>query len=189
MEKILARIDEANARDPRMQTVEGRAYPRELIFSRRVFEWINRLDPSASDAVRLAARSHTLQRWEVPRTDYGPDTASYHLWRGATANHSAKAATQILKQTDCSDETISKVSQLIKRELLPPDPEAQLLEDADCLAFLDIKLGEYLEQWEGVKLRRILQGTWRKMSAPARQMAMDLPLDPRVKKIIQELTS
>jgi hypothetical protein len=186
-EKALREFDQVNAQDPRTQTVGGKSHPRESIFALRVSVWVERLNPDASEAVRLAARSHTLRRWEIPRSQYRMDTAGYHEWRTATAAHSAKAAADILQQMGYPEDAIAYVTQLITWKLFPQDPDAQLLEDADCLAFLEIKLAEYLDQWDEDKVRRILQGTWRKMSPTARQMALELPFDQRVKNILEEL--
>ena len=188
-EKALREFDAVNGRDPRTQTVEGKTYPRELIFARQVYAWVERLNPSASEEVQLAARSHTLKRWEIPRSGYGQDTTGYHAWRQATARHSAKAAEEILKRVGYPENRIRRVKQLITWQLFPRDPDAQLLEDADCLAFLEMKLADYLGQWDEAKVRRILSGTWSKMSEAARRKASDLPLDPRAKKLLSGLVA
>ena len=187
-EKALSKFDQVNARDPRTQTVQGKSHPRESIFAHRVSAWVERLNPKASEAVRLAARSHTLCRWEIPRSQYRMDTAGYHEWRQATAAHSANAAADILQQIGYPEDAIRYVTHLITWKLFPQDPDAQLLEDADCLAFLEIKLTEYLDQWDEDKVRRILKGTWRKMSPTARHMALEMPPDQRVKIILEGLS-
>ncbi|MYB88004.1 MAG: DUF4202 domain-containing protein [Acidimicrobiaceae bacterium] len=57
-----AAIDAANADDPRSHDSE----PLALAQGRRAEEWVVRLDPEASDALRLAARAHHLRRWRCP---------------------------------------------------------------------------------------------------------------------------
>ncbi|MBI3596255.1 MAG: DUF4202 domain-containing protein [Nitrospirae bacterium] len=187
LEKALNEFDRVNRRDPRRQRVGRKSYARELIFAQTVFAWIERLDASASEAVRLAARSHTLKRWEVPRNRYRMDVGGYHQWRAATAAHSADAAAAILKRVGYPETTIREVQRIITGLRLPNDPGTQLLEDADALAFLEIKLGDYIAQWDEAKIRRILEGTWSKMSPPARRKAAELPLDPRVQMLITGL--
>ena len=185
IETALGKIDAANRLDPREQTFQGVSHPRERIFAQRVSDWIDRLQPASSEEVRLAARAHTLNRWEIPRNRFPMDTMGYHAWRAATANHSAGAATAILKTVGYSDEVVEKVRRLITRELDPKDPEAQMLEDADCLAFLEIKLGDYLDQWDEAKVKRILRGTWSKMSPEAHRLASDLPVPPHITKMLE----
>jgi hypothetical protein len=180
-------FDRANGEDPRRQRFEGRDHSRELAFSRRVTHWLLRLTPDAAEAVQLAARGHTLRRWEIPRTRYPNDTSGYHAWREATAAHSADAAETLLRPIGYSDELIRRVRQLITRELFPRDSDAQRLEDADCLAFLELKLTDYLDRWDEERLARILNGTWMKMSKGARTLARQMPLDPRVGPLLQRL--
>ncbi|HSG06292.1 MAG TPA: DUF4202 family protein, partial [Nitrospiria bacterium] len=103
-----------------------------------------------------------------------------------TAKHSAKWTGEILQRVGYPEETIKTVQKLISREVPPDDPDAQLLEDADCLAFLEIKLDQYLTAWDDEKMERILYGTWRKMSPKARDTAQTLSLDPRIKKMISQ---
>jgi hypothetical protein len=183
----LREFDRVNGQDPRMRTLNGASHPRELIFAQRVSHWIAQLSPDASEAVRLAARSHTLRRWDIPRTQYPMDTAGYHEWRATTAAHSARSAAVVLRHFGYSDEMVRRVRQLIRRELFPHDPDAQLLEDADCLAFLELKLVDYLDRWDEEKVARILHGTWAKMSQGARSLAAGLPLDPRAMALINML--
>jgi hypothetical protein len=187
LEKALKEFDRINRQDPRRQRVGGKSHPRELIFAKTVYAWVERLDASASEAVRLAARSHTLRRWEIPRDRYRMDVGGYHQWRAATAAHAADAAAGILKQVGFSDAIIREVKRIINGHRHPGDPDTQLLEDADVLAFLEIKLEDYLARWDEAKVRRILEGTWSKMSPLARQRASELPLDPRVRTLMAGL--
>jgi len=183
----LEACDQANQLDPRRQRFEGRDHPRELIFARRVHDWLLRLEPAASEAVRLAARGHTLRRWEIPRDRYPSDTAGYHAWRAATAAHSAGAVEALLRPLNCPDELLRRVGRLIRKELPHGDTDAQLLEDADCLAFLELKLADYLDRWDDEQLARILRGTWTKMSQRARALARRIPLDPRIGPLLERL--
>ena len=186
-DRAMEEFDAANRRDPRRLSVQGTRHPREMIFSRRVQDWVERLDADASEGVRLAARAHTLRRWEIPRERYPRDTPGYHAWRKATAAHSARAAGEILGRLGYPPETVDRVRRLITGELFPSDPDAQLLEDADVLVFLEIKLSDYLGQWKEAKTARILQGTWAKMSPRARRAARDLSLDAGIRALIARL--
>jgi hypothetical protein len=187
LSRAIEAFDRANALDPRRQRFEGDDHPRELIFSRRVYDWLLRLEPAASESAQLAARGHTLRRWEIPRDRYPHDTAGYHAWRDATAVHSAQAAEALLRTIGYPDELIRRIRRLMTRELFPRDPEAQLLEDADCLAFLELKLIDYLDRWDEEKLTRILHGTWMKMSDRARALARRMPHDPRIGPLLEQL--
>ena len=59
----LRRFDEENARDPNQEN--GR--PRELLYAERLTDWVLKLAPDASEALRLAARCQHICRWQSPR--------------------------------------------------------------------------------------------------------------------------
>lgn len=183
--EAIAQFDEINRQDPRRQLFQGQEVPRELIFSQRVTFWLNQLQPNPSEVVQLAARSHTVCRWEVPRDRYERNTVGYHEWRRKTAEHSAATATRILTELGFPEKVRKRVVDLITRVLPAKEAEAQLLEDADCLAFCEIKFEVYARQWDQDKLRRILKGTWSKMSPAARRMSDQLSIAPRLKQLLE----
>ena len=74
-------IDEANNRDPNVELVHGIATPKELVYGERMQRWVEELDPHAPEALRIAARSQHIRRWEIPRSDYPMDRKGYLRWR------------------------------------------------------------------------------------------------------------
>jgi len=180
----LRRIDDANRLDPRTDVVDGAPCPRELRFAERVYEWVERLEHHPSEPLLLAARSHTLRRWEVPRESYPKNNQGYHAWRDALAVFHAEAAASILRDVGYPDETIRQVRTLIIREQWPENEDARTLEDADCLAFLELKLETYLNQWGEQKTVRILRQTLRKMSPTAQSMATRVDLSSTARHVL-----
>ena len=65
-EAALRRFDEENARDPNTEIVDGTAQPRELVYARRLYDWVLKLAPNASQELLLAARSQHICRWMIP---------------------------------------------------------------------------------------------------------------------------
>jgi hypothetical protein len=172
-------MDAANAGDPRTVPVDGEPQPRELVFAKGVYDWVRRLAPDASEELLLAARGHTLQRWIIPRDGYPQTTIGYHQWRGALAQFHAKQAVSILQDVGYPPQQIEKVSSLITRERWQSDPEAGVLEDADCLTFLEQKLAGYIVEWGEAKTIRILKRTIRKMTPRGIGEALQLRLGER----------
>ena len=183
--QAIERFDAANAEDPRTELVDGVAQPRELLFARRVYDWVERLVAEPSDALLLAARAHTLRRWMIPRERYPMNTAGYHQWREACARFHADEAGTILRDVGYSDEVIQKVRTFITRANWPADEEACALEDADCLVFLETKLGDYLGEWDEGKTVRILKRTYRKMTPQGRAHIKNLKLGDRELAILE----
>ena len=187
--EALRLIDEANARDPRTEVFEGQPQPRELLFSLSTYGWVSRLIDLPSEALLLATRGHTLRRWMIPRDRYPKSNVGYHGWRDALAAFHADEMGRILRAVGYEEALIERVRALITRKLWPADLEARALEDADCLAFLELKLAGYVSEWGEEKTVNILRGTWVKMTPRARDLALGLPLAPREKALLAQANS
>lgn len=169
------RFDAVNALDPNKIDHGGHTWPRELFFAQRLSEWVLRLCPEASEALRLASRCQHIRRWEMPRTDYEATRAGYLRWRTDLKRfHSAESA-RILSEAGFDAETIACVRSLNLKENLGRDPEVQVLEDALCLVTLQYQLAELSQKTERAKMISILQKTWGKMSRQAHEAALALP--------------
>lgn len=136
--------------------------------------WLVQLDPAASEALRLAVRSQHLRRWTIPRSTYPMTRAGYHQWRTTLARFHADQAAEILRSIGYDDPTIARVQSLIRKERLKADPEAQALEDAACLVFLEGAFATFAIQHDRAKIVDILKKTWRKMSPKGHQLAQAL---------------
>lgn len=179
------RFDAANAADPNMTIVDGVPQPKELIYARRMTEWLNRLEPNASEPVRLAARCQHLLRWSIPRDAYPMDRAGYLKWRTTLYDFHADRAAEILRDVGYDDATIARVRSLMRKEKLKADPEMQLLEDVICLVFLEHYFAEFAADHDDEKLLRILRRTWAKMSPRGQEAALGLRLPERERKLIE----
>ena len=67
---------------------------------------------------------------------------------------------------------------LIQKHKLGRDPEAQTLEDALCLVFLEAQFGDLASKLDPATLPGVVLKTWQKMSDPAKALALELRLDP-----------
>lgn len=184
--KAIERIDAANGGDPNREVAGGKARPKELLYSERMSGWLKRLAPGASEALRLAVRAQHIRRWEIPRGRYPAGKAGYHEWRTFLYGFHAEAAGKILREAGYDEATISRVGQLIRKENLKTDPEAQALEDAAALVFLESYFAEFSKQHDEAKLVTILRKTWRKMSKAGRGAALALPFPPALGRIVAQ---
>jgi hypothetical protein len=182
----IAAIDAANAMDPQSAHWKDRSGPREMLFAQCVFEWVRKLDADPSEPLLLAARSHTLCRWEVPRSTYEMNKPGYRKWREACAAHHAQVAENLLTDHGYDEPIVTSVLDLILKKNWPANPQAQTLEDADCFAFLEMKLENYVDEWEADKAVNILRKTLRKMTPRARELATTIVLDPRAAELLQK---
>ena len=178
--RTLDAIDAANAGDPHTIVVRGEARPKEPAHAEMVSAWIARLAPDASDALQLAGRAHHLRRWAIPRADYPEGRAGYLRWRRALYDFHAEEAAKILAAEGWDEATVRRVGDLLhKRGLARGDAEAQVLEDALCLVFLETQFRDLAARLDEEKRIDVTAKTLRKMSDRAKALAMELPLDPR----------
>jgi hypothetical protein len=173
----IRRFDAANAEDPNGE---------ELLYAQRMSEWLNRLAPDASEALKLAARSQHIRRWEIPRNKYPLNRPGYHRWRSDLAKFHADTAGQIMRQVGYDDSMILRVGSLLRKEKLKEDPEAQTLEDVICLVFLENYFADFAKEHDEQKIINILRKTWRKMSPRGHQAALTLPMGPAEKALIEK---
>lgn len=181
----LRRFDEENARDPNVETVDGVAHPRELLYAQRLTEWVLKLSPEASESLRLAARCQHLCRWLIPRSSYEMTRAGYLKWRADLKVFHAKKAGEILREVGCDETTISRVQALNLKKNFPNDAESRVLEDALCLVFLQYQFAELAAKTDDEKMINALQKSWRKMTPSAHAWALKLSYGAREKALIE----
>jgi hypothetical protein len=172
----IRRIDAANREDPESVMVDGASVPGALLYSRRMSAWLDRLEPNASDALKLAARAQHLRRWAIPRSQFPATRAGYLQWRTRLGAFHAEQAGEILRESGYDDGTISRVQSLLRKEGLKSNPETQLLEDVICLVFLENYFAGFAPRHDEEKVVNILRKTWRKMSDRGRAAALGLTL-------------
>lgn len=183
--EAIARFDAANAQDPNKEIVDGVEYPKELLYAQRMSAWLERLAPTASEALQLAARCQHIRRWTIPRNEYPMDRAGYKQWRTTLAKFHAETAAEILKEVGYDEETIRRVQGFLRKERLKLDPETQLLEDVICLVFLENYFADFAQQHEQEKLVGVLRKTWRKMSPRGHQAALELTLPANARRLVE----
>ncbi len=182
----IQKIDEANAADPNRETSDGRLDPKELVYSGRMTQWLQRLAPDASEALRLAVHGQHICRWTIPRDSYPMDRAGYLRWRNDCKRMHAEKLAQILSDVGYDQATIQRVQSLVRKERLKADPETQLLEDVVCLVFLENYFADFARQHDEAKLIDIVRKTWRKMSKQGRAAALELPLTGDARALVEK---
>src|SRR4051812_38283666 len=185
-QRALARFDEENSRDPNHEIVDGAKHPRELIYGQWLTDWVLRLNPNASEELRLAARCQHLRRWEVPRNSYPMTRVGYLEWREGLKKFHAQKAGEILKEVGYPEEIIIRVQSLNLKKDFPKDNDTRVLEDALCLVFLEHQFAELAAKTAEDKMINAVQKTWKKMTEQARSEALKLSYSDKDKKLIEK---
>ena len=177
----LARIDAAHAEDP---DKDAAGQPKELAYAQHMSAWLHRLAPQASEELRLAVRCQHLRRWAIPRGRYPEGKVGYLKWRKEESLAHAALAGEILAHAGYGMDTVQRVQSLVKKERIKHDPEAQALEDATCLVFLEHELASFAAKHPDDKVIDILRKTWPKMSAQGQREALGLQLPAHLRAIV-----
>ena len=174
-DKARALIDAANSADPNQVTAEGKEWPKELLYSERMSEMLERYRPDADDAMKLAIRAQHIERWKSPRSDYPMDRIGYLKWRKDLYKIQANTAAELLQQAGYGDDEIERVRNAVAKKNIKGNPDTQLLEDVTDLCFMEHYMLEFVGKhpdYSEEKWIEIIQKTWHKMSDNAHQFAL-----------------
>lgn len=183
--RALDEFDRINAADPRRDRAGGEEHPKELLYARRMSDTLARLEPVASEELRLAVRAQHIARWQIPRGTFPNGRQGYKQWRTRLMDHHAALATEVMRRVGYGEETIARVTQLLRKQGLKRDAEVQTLEDVACLVFLEHYFDEFAAQHDDDKLVDILRKTWAKMSERGREAALALELGARELRLVE----
>jgi hypothetical protein len=183
VQMALAAIDAVHAEDPE-KDADGR--PRELVYAERMSAWLEKLAPRAAEELRLAVRCQHLRRWAISRTSYPEGKVGYLRWRKDESLAHAALAGAILRHAGYDEQAVRRVQSLVKKERIKHDAEAQTLEDATCLVFLEHELAPFAAKHPDEKVIDILRKTWPKMSAQGQREALALPLSAPLRALVEK---
>lgn len=187
--KALEKIDEAHSADPTKVTPPGATgeIGYELLYAQKSTAYLDKLNSSPSNNLRLAVRAQHFRRWEVPRDSYPMTRIGYHSWRTYLKKRQGELVAELLKDYGFSDEDRDRVAALIRKEgLNKGDEEAQTLEDVACLVFLDDQFEEFKEKHDEEKIITILRKTWVKMSKQGQDMALGMRMDEDSRRLVEK---
>ncbi|MFA6314259.1 MAG: DUF4202 domain-containing protein [Sterolibacterium sp.] len=192
--RAIALFDAANGDDPNRDQVDGVDQPKELLYSQRMTEMLERFAADASEAVCLACRAQHIQRWKIPRKEYPMTPEGYQRWRTTLYKFHADLAGKLMQEAGYDDEMVERVKKVVAKRGLKVNPETQMMEDVADLVFIE----HYMLGFAGIKpdyteekWLDIIRKTWKKMSDQGRAFAVSgklkLPeaLTPLILKAIQ----
>ena len=188
-EKAIAIIDQKNSEDIHTENVQGKEYPKELLYSQRMTQKLLEFKPDASEELQIAARAQHICRWKIPREDYPMDRAGYLKWRETLKKMHANITSDILREVGYDSNSIDRVTFLISKKLIKKDAESQTLEDVICLVFLESYFEEFAMKHNDKKIIDILRKTWNKMSDDGHKAALKLNYSEKSLSLIKAAIS
>lgn len=173
----LAAIDQANLADPNREQVAGEALPKEYAYSLHMTRWLLALEPAASARMQIACRAQHIERWTMPRGDYGEGRKNYYQWRQACGRMHGRLAAEIMAQCGYPQAECERVETILTKRELRQDEDTQLLEDVACMVFLERYFAQFYDEkpdYEREKWLHIVRRTWGKMTPRGHQAALAL---------------
>jgi hypothetical protein len=174
LENVLLAIDDFNRKDP-----HGKEFP----YSDHLSRWVMELDPAPSEALRIAARGQHIGRWTIPRDAYPMDRGGYLRWREELKRFHAQTVGDLMAKEGYLAPEVEAVRQIILKKNFKANPDAQTIEDALCLVFLERQFEELRQKTPDPKMADILKKTWEKMSAKGKEAALAMN-QPEVKRLL-----
>jgi len=167
-------FDDYNKNDPHVFIWDGISYPQEYFLALRLYEWVKKLAPDASEELLLASRCQHIGRWEIPRNTYPEGRDGYLKWRKDLALYHAEKASVILQSAGYNDDTISRTKQIILKQKIKVDKEVQVMENALCLVFLEFQYEDFYPKHPPEMVINILKKSLLKMDRHGHQFALGL---------------
>jgi len=174
-ETAISLIDAANGADPNQVSADGREWPKELLYSGRMSDMLQRYRPDADDVMKLAIRAQHIERWKSPRNAYPEGRIGYLQWRKDLYKIQANRATELMRQAGYDEQQTERAWKAVAKKNIKGNPDTQLLEDVTDLVFLEHYMLEFVGKhpdYSEEKWIEIIQKTWRKMSPEAQQFAL-----------------
>jgi hypothetical protein len=114
-------------------------YPYNSTHLLKSLEWVDRIAPGASEAVRLATLTHDMER-AFGGPDAIPIKMNDRAYEEAHSNRSARIVGEWLRANGAQDELAREVEGLIRVHEWGGPPDANLVQAADSLSFLETNI-------------------------------------------------
>lgn len=192
-EQAVSLMDAANSEDPNIETADGREWPKELLYSQRMSDMLDRYRPTADPVAKLAIRGQHIQRWKSPRDAYPMTRQGYHQWRTQLYKFHADSVAALMAKAGFDEDSLERVKKAVGKKGLKVNKDTQLLEDVASLVFIEHYLQAFADkhpEYDEEKWIDIIRKTWKKMSPDAHEFALSgsvqlpEPLIPLIQKSV-----
>jgi hypothetical protein len=162
----------------RRWVVENYPYNRDHLI--RALEWLDRLAPGLSEAARLAALTHDMERAFPGPDSPVMDSLDDPVYERLHSERSARIVSEWLRSQGAADGLVRDVEQLILWHEVGGSHEADLVQAADRLSFLETNIDLFLDfvrsgRFSVADVRTKFHESYRRIRVPEAK-ALALPL-------------
>lgn len=134
---VEARVDSRLIALGRQWVVENYPYNRTHLL--KSLEWLDRIAPDASEAVRIATLTHDMER-AFPGPDAIPIVMNDRAYEKAHSDRSARIVGAWLRNNGADAAFVRQVETLVRVHEWGGSPDANLIQAADSLSFLETNI-------------------------------------------------
>jgi hypothetical protein len=165
-------------------------YPYNRVHLLKALEWVDRLAPGASEAIRLAALTHDMER-AFGGPDAIPIIMNSREYEKAHSNRSARIVGSWLRENGADPELTQDVEALIRVHEWGGSADANLVQAADSLSFLETNVDLMIEfartgKYPAVDISSKLDQMFERIQLP-RARAIAHPLWQQAKQRLESL--
>ncbi|MGM0952924.1 MAG: DUF4202 domain-containing protein [Pseudomonadota bacterium] len=191
LSKAISAIDEANLKDPNEEQVGHQSLPKEYAYSQHMTRWLFELEPEPGELMQIACRAQHIERWTMPRSDFGEGRKNYYQWRQACGRMHGRRAAEIMAECGYPAEDCERVETVLTKRNLRHDEDTQLVEDVACMVFLERYFSQFFDDnpdYDREKWINIVRRTWGKMTPRGHKAALALAgeLPDHLQQVMQE---
>ena len=192
-ETVVELINSANSEDPNQEMEAEQSWPKELLYTHRMADMLQRYSPDADDVMKLAIQAQHIQRWKSPRDSYPMNKQGYHQWRTNLYKYHADTLGDLMLTAGYTETEVDRAKLAVGKKSLRSNPDTQLLEDVSALVFIEHYMQAFVDkhpEYDEEKWISIILRTWNKVSeegqkfALSGQLKLPEPLVPLITKAI-----
>ena len=151
--------------------ISGSEVPEDFPHANNTLQWLLKLDPSADQALQIAALAHDIDRAATGRKVRREDFPDYDAFKAAHARNGAALLLEILEGCGVDPNLTAEACRLVTAHEVGGDPRSDLLKDADSLSYFDTNLPLYFQREGLAETRRRTEWGYRRLSTAARPLA------------------
>jgi hypothetical protein len=141
----------------------------EKTHSKLTLKWVLVLEPNASEALRIAAIAHDIDRAVTGITEKDlKDFSKLNEFKKEHSIRSAKAVVDLLKRHHYDKRVIGRAKGIIEKHEFGGDKESDVLKDADSISYFDYNLPFYLKRNGKEKTKKKIKFMYVRLSKKAR---------------------
>ena len=118
-----------------LEVIECSEVPEDFPHANNTLQWLLKLDPSADQALQIAALAHDIDRAATNRKVRRADYPDYESFKAAHAENSVTLLREILDAHGVDHSIVDESCRLVRLHEVGGCPRSDLLKDADSLSY------------------------------------------------------